>query len=98
MPEIDKNAKPTFITEEMPMPAEFRAAIDAAGGDDAFIAADSLSDLREERNKRIAESDWMANSDVSMSDEWKTYRQALRDITKTYKNLQEVVWPDKPGD
>ena len=31
-----------------------------------------------------------------MSDEMKTYRQALRDITKTYKTLDDVKWPTKP--
>ena len=36
--------------------------------------------LREERSRRIATSDWMANSDVTMSSAWKTYRQALRDL------------------
>jgi len=97
MPDTETNSNKIMITEEMPMPAEFQAAIDAAGGEEAFIAADSLSDLRRERNKRIAESDWMANSDVSMSDEWKTYRQELRDITKKYKNLGEVVWPNEPS-
>ena len=40
--------------------------------------------LREERTKILAQSDWMANSDVTMSDEWKTYRQALRDLPKTH--------------
>ena len=38
--------------------------------------------LREERNMRIAKSDWMANSDVTMSDEWRTYRQVPRDINR----------------
>jgi len=42
-----------------------------------------MTQLRYERNKKLAESDWRANSDVTLSDEWKTYRQALRDITKT---------------
>ena len=36
--------------------------------------------LRQERTRILSESDWMANSDVTMSDEWKTYRQALRDL------------------
>ena len=36
--------------------------------------------LREERNKRLVETDWMANSDVTMTDDWKNYRQALRDL------------------
>ena len=52
--------------------------------------------LREERNRRIAETDWWASSDLTMSAERTTYRQALRDITKTYSSLDDVVWPDKP--
>ena len=57
----------------------------------------SLNALRSQRNYKLYETDWMANSDVTMSDEWKTYRQALRDITKTYKNEMEVVWPTPPS-
>ena len=53
--------------------------------------------LREERNRRIAETDWWASSDLTMSAERTTYRQALRDITKTYSSLDDVVWPDKPN-
>ena len=56
-----------------------------------------LNFLRAQRNQKLSETDWMANSDVTMSDEMKAYRQSLRDITKTYKNLQEVVWPTKPS-
>ena len=62
---------------------------------------------REERNKRLAETDWKALSDVTMSEEWKTYRQALRDITKheNWPNLKaplmdgsgENDWPVKPS-
>ena len=36
--------------------------------------------LRLERNSRIAETDWRASSDLTLSDAWKTYRQALRDL------------------
>ena len=53
--------------------------------------------LRQERNRLLAETDWMANSDVTMSDEWRNYRQALRDITDTYSNRDEVVWPNPPA-
>ena len=59
--------------------------------------AEPLKLLREERNRRIAETDWWASSDLTMSTERKTYRQALRDITKTYSSLDDVVWPDKPN-
>ena len=52
--------------------------------------------LREERNRRIADTDWGASSDLTMSAERTAYRQALRDITKTYSSLDDVVWPDKP--
>ena len=52
--------------------------------------------LREERNRLIAETDWWASSDLEMSLARATYRQQLRDITKTYTSLDDVVWPNKP--
>ena len=54
--------------------------------------------VRSNRNRLLAESDWTQNRDVVLSndEEWKTYRQALRDITKTYKSLGDVKWPTKP--
>ena len=59
--------------------------------------------LRMERNHRLAITDWMGNSDVTMSAEWKTYRQALRDLPSTASpsldengNLTGVTWPTKP--
>ena len=51
-----------------------------------------IDNIREQRNKKLAESDWMANSDVTMSDEWRTYRQALRDITDNLGDLSDVQW------
>lgn len=62
-----------------------------------LLAATNLSFLRKERNARIAETDWWANSDTAeMTSEQITYRQALRDITNTYQSLDDVVWPTKP--
>ena len=58
-----------------------------------------MADLREQRNILLAETDWMGNSDVTMSADWKTYRQALRDITKTTPAddaLSNITWPKKP--
>ena len=52
--------------------------------------------LRVERNRLIAETDWWASSDLDMPLERAVYRQQLRDITKTYTSLDDVVWPDKP--
>ena len=59
--------------------------------------------LREERNKKLAETDWWASSDLLISDDQRKYRQALRDITKTadpqlneFDELINVTWPEKP--
>jgi len=62
-----------------------------------LVNAEPMRLLREERNRRIAETDWMGNSDVTMSDAWKTYRQELRDITKSATSLDDVTWPNKPS-
>ena len=46
----------------------------------ALEAAEPMRLLRVERDKLLAEPDWMGNSDVTMASNWKTYRQALRDL------------------
>ena len=59
----------------------------------------ALENLRAERNSLLAETDWMANSDVTMSDAMRTYRQELRDITNgltTVDEVNAVVFPNKP--
>ena len=56
--------------------------------------------LRNKRNILLAETDWMAYSDVTMSSDWRTYRQALRDITKTEPvdmALSNITFPTKPS-
>ena len=60
----------------------------------------SMMRLRSERNSLLAKTDWYANSDVTMSDAMKTYRQKLRDITEgltTAEEVEAVIWPTKPG-
>ena len=60
--------------------------------------AEPLNEVRIERNKLLQQTDWMSLPDApTMSDAWKKYRQELRDITKTYKTLDEVKWPTKPS-
>ena len=63
------------------------------------LNADKLQSLRMIRNRLLAESDWMANSDVTMSDAWRTYRQELRDITNTYSSMSDdgFTFPTKPS-
>ena len=57
-----------------------------------------LAELRTQRNILLAETDYMALSDVTMSDEMKTFRQQLRDITKTFKSMsdKDFKFPTKP--
>ena len=68
------------------------------------IASDKLtkawSDLRQTRDAKLAESDYMGNSDVTMSSAWKTYRQALRDLPGTLNDttvLETITWPTEPS-
>ena len=57
-----------------------RDAEEQAWSDAAFGRA--ILQLRQERNQRLAQTDWRALSDQSLSQEWADYRQQLRDITQ----------------
>jgi len=63
---------------------------------DELKAAEPMKLLRAERDKRLAEVDWWASSDLTMSDKRKEYRQSLRDITEVATSLDHVTWPTKP--
>ena len=59
----------------------------------------SMIRLRTTRNRLLAETDFYALSDVTMSPEMETYRQELRDITNgltTVEDVEDVTWPTKP--
>jgi len=59
-----------------------------------------MAELRRRRDILLVETDYMGNSDVTMSDAWKTYRQALRDITTqtpTDDALSNITFPTKPS-
>ena len=73
-------------------------------------AAEPMRQLREERNKLIAETDWTQLKDIDLDiireRNWKNYRQALRDLpaksnpklnTFGVLDMKSVVWPDKPS-
>ena len=64
-----------------------------------LVNAKPMADLRAERDRRLAETDWMAGSDVTMSSAWTTYRQALRDVPaqEGVTGLDNVTWPTKPS-
>jgi hypothetical protein len=54
------------------------------------------ADIRSKRNELLAKTDFYALSDVTMSTEMTTYRQALRDIPSTQSDPDNITWPTKP--
>ena len=56
-----------------------------------------MIELRRQRDVLLAETDWMANSDVTMSDAWKTYRQQLRDLPANTSDPANPTYPTKPS-
>ena len=58
-----------------------------------------MKDLRSNRNALLKDTDYLANNDMTMSDDMKNYRQALRDITNgltTVEQVKAVEFPTKP--
>ena len=84
----------------VPLTAEEISVIEAEKA-----AAPSETDIkwiqvRNERNRLLSETDWVAartsETGVAVSSEWKTYRQALRDIP-TQSDPENITWPTKPS-
>ena len=60
----------------------------------------AMEDLRAKRNNLLKNTDHYALSDQTLSDDMRTYRQSLRDITNgltTVEDVNSVTWPTKPG-
>ena len=75
--------------------------IQTALADGGIVA---MTELRKQRDALLKETDWMASSDYTISDAWKTYRQALRDLPANNKSaswdgttLGNVSFPKKPS-
>ena len=78
--------------EETARDAEEKAWADAA-------PTRAWAKLRRDRNEKLAQSDWMANSDVTMSADWKRYREELRQLPASYNDTTvqgTITWPDEP--
>ena len=78
-------------------PETFGVTWDEVAAEIAKLKAEApMVALKEERNRLLAETDWWASSDITMGDEHKAYRQALRDITSG--DIATAAMPVKPAD
>ena len=79
---------------EKPLKEEFEAKLQE------LIDAQPLKELRQERNRRLADVDWIFSTDYhipdQLRDEWTRYRQALRDLPSLTEDPENPVWPEKP--
>ena len=83
--------------ERVQFTAEEEAARDAEDQAWADGANDrAATQVREERDAKLAACDWMANSDVTMASAWTTYRQGLRDVPAQAGFPTDVTWPTEP--
>ena len=63
---------------------------------DARILADKWANVRSERNRKLAETDYLALSDQTLSNNMKNYRDALRDVPSDNSDPDNIDWPVKP--
>ena len=87
-------------TESLPTEDEVNAKVTE------LINAEPYRLLRIERNRRLQETDWRASSDLTISNDWKAYRQSLRDLPSTQDpvldsnnpiGISSVTWPTEPS-
>ena len=81
---------------------EYQLAIEAAAGE-ANRPNELFKELRRERNQKLAETDWVSaratDNGSAVPENWRLYRQALRDLPAQYTAesiLGEITWPTKP--
>lgn len=60
------------------------------------LPVEQAAALRRERNRLLSETDYLALSDATLTDEMRTYRQALRDLPANTADPANPVWPTKP--
>jgi len=61
----------------------------------AYQTAEKWKNVRADRNRRLTETDYLALSDQTLSEEMSTFRQALRDVP-TQTDPDNITWPEKP--
>ena len=81
--------------EVIPMTAEEIAEIEAYKRD--VLPVEQMKKLRRQRNQLLTETDYLALADSTLTDEMRSYRQALRDLPANTVDPANPVWPVKPG-
>ena len=82
---------------DVPFTPEEEAEWDARDAEYAAGANDrAATEVRQERDEKLAATDWRASSDLTMSADWATYRQALRDIPSQTGFPNTITWPAEP--
>jgi cell division protein FtsL len=94
MNKITRNLQTGEITET-PLTAEEIAKREAYERD--VLPGLQLEQLRQRRNQLLSETDYLALADSTLTDEMRTYRQALRDLPANTVDPANPVWPTKPG-
>lgn len=86
---VDTTAEDGTVTTKAEHEAAYQARLDA----------DAAAAVRTQRNELLAETDYLALTDTTMTLEMTQYRQALRDITShaNFPYLSEADWPEKPA-
>ena len=77
--------------DSQPTKTELQTAYDAA------VTAQAWSALRTKRTRLLSDTDFLALSDATLTDDMKTYRQTLRDLPANTTDPANPVWPTKPG-
>ena len=85
----------TGVTEMVPLTAEEIAEREAYARD--VLPLEQMAALRRQRNQLLTETDYLALADATLTDEMRSYRQALRDLPANTVDPANPVWPVKPG-
>lgn len=76
---------------------EEQAEVDAARAEWAANAdARAAAEVRQKRDAKLAATDWRASVDLTLSTEWASYRQALRDVPSQAGFPNTITWPSEP--
>ena len=86
----------TGVTEMVPLTAEEIAEREAYERD--VLPLEQMKELRQRRNQLLTETDYLALADSTLTDEMRSYRQALRDLPANTVDPANPVWPTKPGE